>query len=287
MFLRERYNDFLGEAYRPQYVRARSTDFDRTLMTNALVQAAVYPPKGDQVWNEDLLWQPVPIHTVNSEDDWLAQETLCPVSKQGMKDALQTDDILELNEENKELYYKLQMYTGMNVTGIDDVADIHGTLLSEQSAGIELPEWTKEVFPHKTAPLAGRYFTLYTSTDTLTTLIAGPVLREMKQNIENKMYEKSMYQFQTYGTHDKIIAAILGSLKIFDPILPNFAAAVIVETHMIEENQYGVKFLYRNTTSNMAYTLQLPGCDEICPFKEFVDRVDMYIPKDWDKECGL
>jgi len=287
MFLRERYNKFLGETYRPQYVRARSTDFDRTLMTNALVQAAVYPPKGDQIWNPELLWQPVPIHTIDVEDDWLAQETLCPVSKEEMKKALQSEEILKIDDENKDLYYELEMYTGMDVNNIDAVADIHGTLLSEQSAGINLPDWTRKVFPHKTGPLAGKYFELYTSSDTLRTLIAGPVLREIKRNIAEKMNGKSMKQFQTYGTHDKIIAAILGALDIFDPILPGFASCVIVETHKLNDEKYGVKFLYRNTTSNMAYTLQLPGCDVICPYETFAERVEMYIPNDWNKQCGL
>lgn len=33
------------------------------------VFAGMYPPIGKAIWNDDLMWQPIPIHTIPLEDD--------------------------------------------------------------------------------------------------------------------------------------------------------------------------------------------------------------------------
>lgn len=59
----------LPEAYSPQDIYVRSTDVDRTLMSAASNLAGLYPPEGDQKWNRNIDWQPIPIHTVPEKMD--------------------------------------------------------------------------------------------------------------------------------------------------------------------------------------------------------------------------
>lgn len=63
-YLRQRYDAFLSETYSDKEVYVRSTDVDRTLMSAASNLAGLFPPKGDQRWDQSLEWQPIPIHTV-------------------------------------------------------------------------------------------------------------------------------------------------------------------------------------------------------------------------------
>jgi lysosomal acid phosphatase len=68
-WLRERYSEFLPEAYSREDIYIRSTDVDRTLMSAASNLAGLYPPEGGQIWNTNIKWQPIPIHTVPENMD--------------------------------------------------------------------------------------------------------------------------------------------------------------------------------------------------------------------------
>jgi len=50
-------------------VYIQSTDVDRTMMSAYCNLAGLFPPHGSQVWNESLLWQPIPVHTVPEDLD--------------------------------------------------------------------------------------------------------------------------------------------------------------------------------------------------------------------------
>lgn len=66
-FLRKNYFDFLNQTYNRERVYAISTDYDRTLMSAYSLLASLYKPEGDQIWNKNLSWQPIPVHIGNSE----------------------------------------------------------------------------------------------------------------------------------------------------------------------------------------------------------------------------
>ena len=50
-------------------IHVQSTDYDRTLMSAYCNLAGLYPPSGQQVWNRNITWQPIPVHTVPKDMD--------------------------------------------------------------------------------------------------------------------------------------------------------------------------------------------------------------------------
>jgi prostatic aicd phosphatase len=56
--------------------------------------AGLYPPKGNQVWNPDLLWQPIPVHTRALADDaLLSSHADCPRFKQIYEELMESKEI--------------------------------------------------------------------------------------------------------------------------------------------------------------------------------------------------
>ena len=68
--IRKRYNKFLGPYYSPNWLYARTTDFERTHMSEQAMLTGLYPPKGDQQWSLVVKnWQPIPIRSFPEGDD--------------------------------------------------------------------------------------------------------------------------------------------------------------------------------------------------------------------------
>ncbi|MGH0183860.1 UNVERIFIED_CONTAM: hypothetical protein FKN15_013149, partial [Acipenser sinensis] len=67
--LRRRYWGFLNETYSRREISVRSTDYDRTLMSAEANLAGLYPPNGSEVFNPNITWQPIPVHTVPDTED--------------------------------------------------------------------------------------------------------------------------------------------------------------------------------------------------------------------------
>lgn len=68
-WLRARYNHLLGDVYTEDIMEVRATGVTRTRISALLVLAGLWPPKGDQVWNDELPWLPIPVDYKPMEDD--------------------------------------------------------------------------------------------------------------------------------------------------------------------------------------------------------------------------
>lgn len=67
--IRQEYSAFIPTYYFPTNVTFFSSYADRCLMSAQLVGAGLFPPQDKQIWNEELLWQPVPVKYVERKDD--------------------------------------------------------------------------------------------------------------------------------------------------------------------------------------------------------------------------
>ena len=98
--------------------------------------AGLSPPKGDQIWDKNLLWQPVPVHTVPIElDNLLGSHASCPKMQELIDDVMVSKEVEEINKKYDWMYKYITEHSGENVTDIIHVDYIYDTLYIEEVIG--------------------------------------------------------------------------------------------------------------------------------------------------------
>lgn len=131
--MHRRYNQFLG-TYSPDKISVLSSDYDRTINSASLVLAALFPPIGDQIWCQDLLWQPIAVHSIPKKMDYMIHAEACDRYKKAHYELLESPEIKALKEQYKELFEYVEKHSGQAMTGIDSMKDLYETLLVEKDS---------------------------------------------------------------------------------------------------------------------------------------------------------
>lgn len=128
-WLRQRYNeDFLPKRYSENNIYVRSTDVDRTIVSAMCNLAGLYPPTGDQVWNNKIPWQPIPVHTVPASDDWVLGASLpsCPIYDKAFANVFASPDVQTvINQYQSQIKNALRKAgLSLNLSSWDSLQDV-------------------------------------------------------------------------------------------------------------------------------------------------------------------
>jgi lysosomal acid phosphatase len=284
-YLRARYQGYLNE-YNPDYVYVRSTDVDRTLMSALADLAGLYPPTEDQVWDEDLDWQPIPVHTVPEEEDLLMETgSDCPRYILQHAETLASAPVLEFMLQNEVLIQQMVNYLGGSGLTLDTVWDMFDAINIERMKNMTLPDWVDTDWD-QLEDINTRYFYELFPNHITQRLKGGPLLKEWISNINNTIAAEDSTQLFVYSGHDDNIVAVQQALQVYTNNTPPYAAAMMVELHQID-GEYQIQILYRNDSTVDPYVLTVPGCTSLCPVKQFVYLTEDMIPGDVQQECQL
>lgn len=122
-WLRRRYKSFLSSTYNASDIYVKSSDVDRTLMSVQANLAGLYPPKRNQIWDSELLWQPIPIHTVPVPTDNLLAGDIpdCPSYHKAFNKYVESIDMKLFRESNEPLYEFMATHIEKAVSHFDDI----------------------------------------------------------------------------------------------------------------------------------------------------------------------
>lgn len=68
--LRSMYDAFIGSIYMDEIIKMQTTEFPSSIIAGELINAGLWPPVEPQIWNEDLLWQPIPFGIICMKNDF-------------------------------------------------------------------------------------------------------------------------------------------------------------------------------------------------------------------------
>uniref|UniRef100_A0A3B3XCL5 Lysosomal acid phosphatase n=1 Tax=Poecilia mexicana TaxID=48701 RepID=A0A3B3XCL5_9TELE len=259
-YLRMRYKDFLNESYIRHEILVRSTDVDRTLMSAEANLAGLYPPKGQQIFQPSLKWQPIPVHTVPQNEEKLLSFPLgdCPRYEQLMNETENTAEFINVTTKYRDFIEMVKNKTGLKAANVESVWSVYDTLFCESRHNMSAPDW---VTPDVMEKLR--------------------FLKDFGFQVEVALF------FLVASQHDTTVVALQASLNVFNGKQAPYASCHIIELYRENNGSASVSMFYRNDTSVEPYPVQLPDCAHVCPLEDFVRITKPFISDDRDKECQV
>ncbi|XP_034007097.1 lysosomal acid phosphatase [Trematomus bernacchii] len=293
-FLRNRYKGFLNDSYDRKQIHVRSTDYDRTMMSAESNLAGLYPPSGQQVFNPNMPWQPIPVHTVPKSEEGLLNYPLddCPRYNLLMNETEKTEEFINVTLAYQDIIDLVKNKTGLNKTTVESVWSVHDTLFCESRHNKSAPDWVTPEVMEKLQWLKDFGFRItfgvYKQQEK-SRLMGGMLLGEIVKKLSTMAVPDpdQRLKLMMLSAHDTTVAALQASLNVFNGRQPPYASCHIIELYRDENGSASVSMFYRNDSTVEPYPLQIPGCSLDCPLDDFVRITKLSISDDRDKECQL
>jgi len=294
--LRERYGKLVTDQWSPDIFSATSSSAERCQMTTQLAMAGLFPPKDYAIWNQNLLWQPVPYKI---DDDMLrAYNIKCPNSDKAWKPANEGLDPhgKALLENNKELIKFVSEKTGWK-PDLSRMADVADNLNSMHERKLEFPSWVTKDNPfHKNIYEDIEKFAEATQIGCAETkfcakMMSGlwwnDVLNRIKKKHEDKKNKQTM---QLYGTHNEIVSSFMEVVGVKRPHGTPYNGAAILEYSDAPTQQ--VRVLLSDPVKGKPEERTTTPVTEICgkewcSLQEIIDKVKDSLINDMNFACGL
>ncbi|KFV48278.1 Lysosomal acid phosphatase, partial [Tyto alba] len=272
----------------------RSTDCDRTLMSAEANLAGLYPPEGQQIFNPNISWQPIPVHTVPESEERLLKFPLtpCPRYEQLQNETRHSAEYINKTKENWQFLQMVANETGIRDVSLDCVWSVYDTLFCEQAHQMDLPVW---VTPDVMAQLKQLkdfgfefLFGIHNRVEKAR-LQGGVLLDHIRKNL-TKAANLSAHQnlkLLAYSAHDTTLVALQMALDVYNKIQAPYASCHLFELYQEDDGNFSVEMFFRNESGKEPFPLTIPGCQHKCPLQRFLELTDPVVPQDWKQECQV
>jgi len=296
-FFEKRYVEdykLLNATYIHREIYIRSTDIERTLMSAQTQLNGLYPPKGHQIWRDNLDWQPIGIHVVPLKEDYLLAvfDYPCPryfkLNAAGKKEP----GYIKMTLQYKDLLAYVSENSGEQID-VSTMFKIRDPLICEKSHNMTLPDWVLNGTTYEDIGKVSDYGMGWNfNTREKARLTGGALVGRMIENM--KLFSSPQKRSETqepvrkvylYSAHDTTLSAFMSALGVFNGISPDYSSAVMVELFQ-SGGGLEVRVMYR-FGQNEPHALILPGCEEFCPLDKFIRLTHDVIPEDIVRECAI
>uniref|UniRef100_A0A1B6LRQ4 2-phosphoxylose phosphatase 1 n=1 Tax=Graphocephala atropunctata TaxID=36148 RepID=A0A1B6LRQ4_9HEMI len=306
--VRSLYDGFLDEIYNQEDFRANSTLFVRSMISGAQFLAGLFPPRGFQVWSEDLAWQPVPMFPNYVDYHTLVYSKVtkwCPRFHAAKRKALEKFE-KEYDANLTEIFDYVKPYTEIErMEPLDDMISkwaamytLWESMFCPDEEGLPLPEWTKKIYPHPMTAMADKILRVGSvGSETQIKYLEGLYFQEvaglMTSKVEGTLSpDRQMFY---YAGHDYTLLGLQGILGLADEptgrLNARTGSAMIFELHQDPDtDKYYVQVLYIDGSSKdlEPFEIDIPGCDFPCDFHLLMNKTRKYYDiKDWHEECQV
>lgn len=287
-WLRKRYDFFLSDKYRPQDVYIFATNLDRTISSASAVSAGLYPPTDNQIWNQNLLWLPIPIKTAPHEcNTIIVHDRKCPRYEKLLKETKMSDYFLEINRNQSSIFELIKNHTGWIIEDIEPVKWLHcNFFLATETYNQNLrPSWAVE-HKHAFERIAGLAFRRDSFTEAMQRFQTGPLFNYLISNFEQIISKnQTAPKFVMICAHDSSLIPALNAMGVYDNRPPPFGSAIIWELRRKANGERYINVFYKR---NELEKLVVKNCEFDCDFNKFKDILNPISinMETWEQECN-
>lgn len=105
-------------------------------MTAQVTLAGLFPPQGYQIWNENFIWQPVPVHTTpRTQDALISPKKPCDRYKRAVIEYRNSTEFRALFESKQTLIKYLEENSGLPLNSLTSIHHLYDKLYIERLKG--------------------------------------------------------------------------------------------------------------------------------------------------------
>ncbi|KRY86756.1 Lysosomal acid phosphatase [Trichinella pseudospiralis] len=294
-FLRHRYENFLPKNYSSHEIFIRSTDVNRTLMSALANLAALFEPTSDDMWNKNLSWQPIPVHTVPRDlDNVLNLEAKCPAAEKLQMEVWHSDEAMSIVKTNEALFELLRLNTGLPMNTLEEISTVYDPLhcahkhvkkIHEDKHS--LPNWVTDEIYEDITRLFNISTTFWCSSEKVKTFRGSYLVVDIIERMKRKAsYVDENLKFYAYSAHDETLIGFLEHMRVYNAtMVPTYASMILIELLELR-GKYFVQIYFKNG-NNSVMPLELKFCPHPCSLKKFEKNFKNITPLDWFSACGF
>lgn len=101
-------------------------------MSAELVLAGLFPPQDQEIWNQNILWQPIPVHMVSPKHDYvLGGDRWCPRLEKALTEYKSSSEFQDIFKKHELLLDFLEEKTGEKLRTLGALQILNNTLFIE------------------------------------------------------------------------------------------------------------------------------------------------------------
>ncbi|XP_018565996.1 testicular acid phosphatase homolog [Anoplophora glabripennis] len=218
------------------------------------VLAGLFPPKGSLLWNKDLQWQPIPVHTVPiDKDEVFSMRKKCQKYINLFEKTMISDYVKKITSKFYDFFNCVARYTGWGDVEISHVAKLQTNLDVYSSYNRSfIPPWSKFLDKKVLEYLAAVNHQRSTLTPALKRLLTGPFWSNLLAHFDNVVNNiDGTPKFLMLSAHDTTIVSILNCVDAYDFSPPNFGATLIWEMRKNRDGVYYINLFYKKSETQV------------------------------------
>lgn len=249
--------------------------------------AGLFPPTGNQIWNDNIRWQPIPIHTSPSKaDEIFPSRSDCSKYDKEYSEVKKTKHFEEIKKKYANLFAALHKSSGMKVDDLRDVRTIRDVIyVYENYNKAYVPSWASE-FDRKTLDEAtGIYFERKSYTDNLKKYLVGPFYHTLTSFFDQATKNEDHRKLFMVSSHETSLVPVLDAMGAYDFFPPDFGATVVFELRK-SASRYYVNIYYKQFDG--VKQLAIYDCEASCDYSKFKSVMSKFTLdyEAWKKICN-